>query len=92
MLAPAASAARATAGFIVSIERRAAFGLAVSEFFDDRNDAPQFLGFAHGCRARPGGFAADIEDFRALRHEFQRVGYGGIGIQKLARRPKTNPA
>ena len=45
MLAPAASAARATAGFIVSIES----GILIlrRQFFDYGNDAAQFLGFSN---------------------------------------------
>ena len=82
MLAPAASAARATAGFIVSME----IGIlhATGQLFDDRQDAAQFLRFADRLGAGPRGFAADVENFRALRDQFQRVRHGGAGVQKFS--------
>ena len=52
----------------------------------------KFLGFADRLGARPGGFAADIEDVRALRNQFQRVGNGGARIQKISRHRKRNRA
>ena len=48
------------------------------KFFDDGNHPAQFFLFADRLRAGPRGFAADVQNFRALRHEFQRVGDGGI--------------
>ena len=43
----------------------------------------QFPGLADRLGPGPRGFAADVQDIRALRHEFQRVGDGGGGIQKF---------
>ena len=54
------------------------------QLFDDRHDPAQFLGLAHRLGARAGGFAADVENFRALRDQFQRVGHGGVRIEKLS--------
>ena len=90
MLAPACNAARATAGFIVSIE--SGILTARRQFFDDRNDAAQFLGFADRLGAGARGFAADVENFRALRDQFQRVRDGPGRIRKIFRRRKRNRA
>ena len=43
------------------------------KFFDDGNDAAQFLRLADRLRAGPRGFAADVKDVRALGDQFQRV-------------------
>ena len=36
---------------------------------DDGQHAPQFLLLRHGARTGPGGFAADVDDLRALLRE-----------------------
>jgi hypothetical protein len=48
--------------------------------FDHRYYTVQFLGFADRFRPGARGFAADVENFRALRDQFQRVcdGFGRI--------------
>jgi len=55
---------------------------AAGEGFDHRKDAAQFLGFADRHGAGTSGFAADIEDFRALLHEFECVATAFSGSRK----------
>ena len=54
------------------------------ELFDDRNDPAQFFCSAHRLRAGSGGFAANVEDFRALRDQLQRVRDGFCRAEKFS--------
>ncbi len=54
------------------------------KFFDDWKNAAQFFGFIHRFRAGPRGFAADVQNLRALRDQFQRVGDGFSRIKKFS--------
>ena len=88
--APASSAARATAAFEVSIEIRRCDRLRKS--LDYRDHARQFLFSRNRLRARPGRFAADVDDVaRLLRHR-QRPVRPQPRSRKIRRHRKTNPA
>ena len=50
---------------------------------DHRQHAPQFLRLAHRFRAGSRGFAADVENLRALGHQLQRVSYCGFRWEEL---------
>ncbi len=63
MSAPAASAARITAGFTVSIDSGTFQSRAR---LDEADHALEFLRLGHRIRARPGGLGADVEHLRAL--------------------------
>ena len=65
-VAPASSAARATADFVVSMESRAP---PPASRFDHRHHSPELLLRRDRIRARAGGLAADVEDRRPLLHE-----------------------
>ena len=54
------------------------------QLFDHRYDAAQFLGFADRLRPGARGFAAEVENFRALRDQFQRVRDGLGRIKKFS--------
>ena len=70
-------------GGLYGINRKRNFD-ARRQFFDHRYDAAQFLGFSHRLRARTGGFAAEVENFRALRDQLQRVRDGPGRIKKFS--------
>ena len=62
-------------GRFLGVDGNDGIGLA-GEFFDDRHDAAQFLGFIDGRRAGAGGFAADVQQLRAIGGQLQRVVIG----------------
>ena len=87
VVAPAATAARATAGFMVSTE----IGTAVSPRSAriTGNDAGDLVLGADRSGARPGGFAADVEHVGALGDQPAGVGQRGRGIEEAAAVRKT---
>ena len=53
------------------------------QVFYDGNHAATFFFFIHRLRAGPGGFAADVQNFRALLGQFQRMSNGGLGFRNF---------
>jgi hypothetical protein len=82
MLAPAANAARATAGFIVSIES----GTWVRATSPSMTGMTRFnsSGFTYRQSARARGFTPDVEDGRALLGQIKAVRHRRVRIAKLA--------
>ena len=70
-------------GGLYGVNRKRNFD-ARRQLFDHRHDAAQFLGFSHRLRARARGFAAEVENFRALRDQLQRVRDGPGRIKKFS--------
>ncbi len=75
-VAPAASAARATAALVVSTETRAP---ARGQGLDDRHHPGQLLVERDGLGPGPGGLTADVDDVGALGHHVEPVGHGALG-------------
>ena len=89
MAAPAATASRITAALRVSMETRMP---SLGERPDDRDDALSFSASGHGVRARPGRFAADVENIRALSGEPAAMRDRVLRALQGGRRRKMNRA
>ena len=79
--APLAMAARMTPAFRVSTEIAAGRSASRSSTGPMRRSSSASL---TGLRAGPGGFAADIDEFGALRDEPPCMGGGGFRLAEIA--------